>query len=465
MSTSPLDRAALLAELAPVPVRLHPEGMEATDICSYPLGSPLAWLSPRTTQEVQHIVAVARKYHVSIVPVGRLTASWRPLHLEGALALDMSALSFINPVSRDAQSVHVGAGTDLRDIFEQVKRQGYHLMVTPDSFGDTSPGAMAATDFASGIGMARCSIRSEILSLTVVTGTGEIIKTGTAATLGVAPFMRSGLPDVTELFVGSNGCLGIITELHLRVWPQVTQRAFSWNLPYTREHLFGIFEIARRLRYRELYETFRCEYQNGFQSSGCFECVLVLSSNLPGATLEEQTSFFLKQFAAVFPGQAPTELPAPKSPLARVPDWLGAKGDHAQMRNFIMTSIDINASYEEAAKTFDLMLATNQRLAAQGSLVVRNGIYFGVDHVNIGQHSIFPQQDGSREHVDRLIAEEMKTYSGLAMIPYRWGRLWGPFLQEKVSPVYREALLACKRHFDPDQILHPGGLPGILAGE
>ncbi|MEC9070966.1 MAG: FAD-binding oxidoreductase, partial [Myxococcota bacterium] len=238
-----------------------PQGISppaSRDLCGHPLGSPAMWVVPRNTADVQHVVRAARLAGVSVVPVGKRTAYWRPLEYTGAVVLEMSGLNGLGHAHGSAEPIWVGAGVEVRDLDEHLRRAGRRLACHPDAFGDTSIGAMVSTGFAAGCGLGTTGLDGLVAGLVVVLGTGEVLRTGAANALGHAPFTRAGLPDPTGLFYGSDGALGIVTEVAVRPWAVTPSVQVSAELPSDLISTLGVVELARSLREPGSYETLRC---------------------------------------------------------------------------------------------------------------------------------------------------------------------------------------------------------------
>lgn len=173
--------------------------------------APEAVLFARSTSEVADAVRICAAHRFPVIAHGAGTSLEGQLSaVNGGLSLDLTGMDRLLEVNADDLDVKVEAGMTREALNAELRTHGLFFPLDPGA--NATLGGMAATR-ASGTNAVRYGTMREVtLGLTVVTAAGEVLQTGTRARKSASGY------DLTRLFVGSEGTLGIITELRLRVF-------------------------------------------------------------------------------------------------------------------------------------------------------------------------------------------------------------------------------------------------------
>ncbi|MEO3690456.1 FAD-binding oxidoreductase [Roseateles paludis] len=213
----PAMPAALLAALterfgARCSTALAVREQHGRDESIFDVPPPQAVVFAENEAEVAFVVQQAAAHQVPVIPFGAGSSlEGHLLAVRGGISLDVNRMNALVSLNAEDLTVTVQPGITRKQLNEAIKHEGLFFPIDPGA--DASLGGMAATR-ASGTNAVRYgTMRENVLGLRFVNARGEVVRTGSRAKKSSAGY------DLTRLLVGSEGTLGVITELTLKLYP------------------------------------------------------------------------------------------------------------------------------------------------------------------------------------------------------------------------------------------------------
>ncbi|MGO1549845.1 MAG: FAD-binding oxidoreductase [Nesterenkonia sp.] len=219
--------AALTEGLGPDVVSTDPGLLDqvAHDRSSHSWEPALAVVRPRSTEDVAAAVGICAEHNVPVVPRGAGTGLEGGANTSAAsISVDLSTMNQITQIAADDMYVRVQAGVMKSVLNTALAAHDLHFPVGPGV--DASLGGMAATSASGTTAVSHGTLKENVIGLTAVLADGSVITTGSTTKKTSAGY------DLTHLLVGSEGTLGIITEVTVTLHPvpQTTMMGI-WSLP------------------------------------------------------------------------------------------------------------------------------------------------------------------------------------------------------------------------------------------
>jgi glycolate oxidase len=187
-------------------------GRDESELGSRP---PDAVVLAERAEDVQAVFAVATRHRVPVIPVGARTGkSGGILAIEGGIAVSLERMSRILEISPEDGLCRVEPGVITGQLQAEVERRGLFYPPDPNSLDTCSIGGNVAENAGGPRALKYGVTRDYVLGLTVVVPTGEILRVGKRSVKGVAGY------DLVGLLVGSEGTLGVVTEVTLALIPR-----------------------------------------------------------------------------------------------------------------------------------------------------------------------------------------------------------------------------------------------------
>ena len=246
---------------------------------------------PNSADEVSRILKLANEHRIPIVPVGGGAGTCGgTLPTRGGIQLDLKRMNQVIAIDHDSLTVRAQAGIIGIDLEEYVNRFGYITGHTPTSLRASNLGGFIATRSGGSMSSLYGKIEDLTLGIQVVLPNGDIIE------LKAVPRHSVG-PDLKQLFIGSEGTLGVITEATLKLFKKPEHRSFrSMSFKDISTGLIAIREIFQSGITPSVVRLYDAE-DTAMSMSGHFEipegdCMLLLAfdGRRELVTIDEQAS-------------------------------------------------------------------------------------------------------------------------------------------------------------------------------
>ena len=184
--------------------------LHGKDESFHPTRRPDVVVWPLSAEEISQILKMANEKRIPVTPWGAGTSvEGNPIPVEGGIILDLQQMNHILDLMKDDLQVRVEAGMIYKELNQSLSRHG--LFFPPDPGASATIGGMVGNN-ASGIRTIKYGATKDfVLNMVVVLPSGEIIRMGTNAVKSSSGY------DLCRLFVGSEGTLGVVTEVTLRL--------------------------------------------------------------------------------------------------------------------------------------------------------------------------------------------------------------------------------------------------------
>lgn len=409
---------------------------------------------PETPEQISEILRLANREMIPVVPRGAGTSlSGMAVPARGGIVLDMSRMTRIVRISIEDRLAVVQPGVVYADLERALAPHGFFFPPDPASGKVCTLGGNVATNAGGMKGAKYGTTRDYVLGLQIVLPDGRAMRTGSSAMKSVSGY------DLTRLFVGSEGTLGVVTEITLKISPRPTAAS-------TATATFGDLVDAGRAVSEIMHsgiipsvleilgrETIVAINRN--TDLNLPEVAAMLLAETDGYTREE-TEFQMEKVIAVFRRNNPLEVKRAGTRDEAVELWKARKSAYAVLAriktHFVLEDVtvpmarvaDLLKGVEAIAERHRLQIATFGH-AGDGNLHPQI-LYDGYDADQVGR------MQAAAGDLFRLAIDLGGTLTGEHGI----GLSKAPYMTLEHDPVAMDVMRGIKRMFDPNNILNPG---------
>ena len=222
---------------------------------------------PETNEEVSKILKLCNEHKVPVVPFGTGTSlEGHVVGNENGITISLEKMNKVLSVNASDFDCRVQANVTRKQLNEYLREDGVFFPIDPGA--DAALGGMSATSASGTMAVKYGTMRTVVSGLTVVLPTGDIVKLGTRTKKSSAGY------NLTNLFIGSEGTLGIITEVHLRLSPipesimsavchfpdlesavLTAQEVIQYGIPIARIEMLNKDQMEISIKYSKLENT------------------------------------------------------------------------------------------------------------------------------------------------------------------------------------------------------------------
>jgi len=429
-------------------VRAH----HGRDESPYPPMLPDGVVHAASIEDIAWVAAHCHRHKVPLIPFGAGSSlEGHVLAVQGGISLDLSGMDRILSVDAEDQCVTVQAGVRRKQLNEHLRDTGLFFPVDPGA--DATLGGMASTR-ASGTNAVRYgTMRDNVMALKVVTADGRIVHTGSRARKSSAGY------DLTGVFVGSEGTLGIIAEVTVRLYPQPEAvSAAVCNFPTLEAAVNSVIEIIQMgvpIARVEFMDTDAVKATNAYSKLDLAESPLLLFEFHGSPEGVKEQALAVGEITA---GHGGTDFQWAEHPEDRTRLWTARH--HAYFAGVQMrpgcraTTTDVCVPISQLAHCVSATAADLETASFPHTIVGHVGD--GNFHVLMMIDPDKPEEWRESEHINRRLVERAIAMGGTCTGEHGVGLHKMEFMQAEHGESALDMMRALKQAFDPHQILNPG---------
>ena len=417
-------------------------------------GRPACGVWAEKPEQVSEILRLATRNLVPVIPRGAGTGlSGMAVPLRGGIVLDLSHMNRILDVRIEDRLAIVQPGVIYDDLQKKLKPHGFFFPPDPASGKVCTLGGNVSTNAGGMKGAKYGTTRDYVLALQIVLPDGRMMRTGSKAMKSVSGY------DLTRLFVGSEGTLGIVTEITLKINPEPTAHSTAMatfdSLEDAGKTVIEIMHSGIIPSVLEILGRHTLQAINQNTELNLPEVDAMLLAETDGYT-QTETDYQMQKVLEVFRKNKPKEVAQAASEQEAADLWKARKSAYAVLAR-IKTHFVIEDVTVPMGKIVDLLKGI-EAIAEKNSLMIAT--YGHAGDGNLHPQILYDGDDGHEaEKVEEASAELFQLaidLGGTLTGEHGIGLSKAPFMTLEHDPVAMEVMRSIKRVFDPNNILNPG---------
>ncbi|MED3654860.1 FAD-linked oxidase C-terminal domain-containing protein [Heyndrickxia sporothermodurans] len=410
-------------------------------------------LQPQSKEEVSKIILLANTYQIPVYPRGSATSlSGGPLPILGGIVLDMSQYPKSLTIDKENMLAIVTPSVITSRIHEEAEKEGLFYPPDPSSSNVSTIGGNILENSSGPKGLKYGTTKEYVIGLEVVTPTGDIIRTGGKTVKNVTGF------DLTRLIVGSEGLLGVVTEITLRLIPKPAhkmtllasfQSVVDSGMAITSILSSGVLPAAL-----ELMDKYCIEAVEHYQPSGLpldAEAIVIIEVDGHEAAVKEEIAQ-CSEICKSFPG---SKVRVAKSEEERATIWKARK-----MVSPAITQLGPTKISEDATVPRSKIPEMIEKLHIIRDKYKLNLVVFG----HAGDGNLHPNIITDKRNIEEMKKAELAVgeifqaaidLGGTLSGEHGIGILKAPYMRKELG-LTLDLMKKIKEAWDPNNILNPG---------
>lgn len=433
------------------------------DVLKQTVARPLAVVRPRDTVEVSRVVAICHADGVPICTQGGMTGLVQGgLPAAGEVVLSLERMTDIEEVDLGSGTVTVQAGAVLQRVQERVESEGFSFPLDLGARGSCTIGGNIATNAGGNRVIRYGMMRDLVLGIEAVTADGTVID-------GLRKYVKNNTgPDLKQLFIGSEGVLGVVTRAVLRIFPQPAERLVAACVCGGFDQVTGLLRLMRRDLASELtaFEVMWNRYYKqavekiaGIQAPFPTDRPFYVIIEASGADAGKTRDGFEAALAAALEQDLIEDAVLAKS-----------QADAAALWKVRDASVEVGATMRPAVG-FDVSLAIDRmevyadRVDAAARAFDPEGYASVFGHLGDGNLHVVVHHGGrvpdATHQVERMVYDLTGEFGGSISAEHGVGRLKRPYLDRSRTGAEIALMRTLKAAMDPKGILNPGRIVAL----